>query len=286
MPPTSIPGFWQHTTPLPPGLRWIGITWRLSYGGPRAIGSHAKQPTIWHVAACRLRYCPQYCKSVHRFWKNGCHKSLNGGGCQKEAGCNRSPANIHRRSRSRRSIVWEVMAEQPSGAFEAFIQMHPRHKGKPHISRTHVTYSTLQREDKVPRFLLLPPPPPIFGQLSFSSAHQAPLQLICSFMAAVTAFPLQTRSSCSCDSFGSMGNKISKTRAASGRLGQVTTLWWHGCGLNWQRAALVWRNERDPGAYIWWPQAAAAIEFDSHMLSAVAPIDTPLPLFFFNARDR
>lgn len=39
------------------------------------------------------------------------------------------------------------------------------------------------------------------------------LQLICSFMATFTAFPLQTRSSCSWDSFGSMENEISKTQA-------------------------------------------------------------------------
>lgn len=40
------------------------------------------------------------------------------------------------------------------------------------------------------------------------------LQLICSFMATFTAFPLQTRSSCSWDSFRSMGNEISKTQTA------------------------------------------------------------------------
>lgn len=75
------------------------------------------------------------------------------------------------------------------------------------------------------------------------------LQLICSFMAAFTAFPSQTRWSCSRDSFGSMGNKLSKTQSVSGNLGQVTTLWWHGCRLNWYRSALDWENERDPGAY-------------------------------------
>lgn len=61
------------------------------------IGPHAKQPAIWHVAACRLRYCPQYCKNAYWSWKNSCHISLNSCSCQK-TGCNRGPEHINQRS--------------------------------------------------------------------------------------------------------------------------------------------------------------------------------------------
>lgn len=55
------------------------------------------------------------------------------------------------------------------------------------------------------------------------------LQLIRSFMATFTAFPLQTRSSCSWDSFGSMENEISKTQAGCVRqtgTGDRTLMTW------------------------------------------------------------
>lgn len=84
------------------------------------------------------------------------------------------------------------------------------------LDQLHLHYvqcCALESEYKVSWLMLLLSP---FHIRSIKYLFHSPvsLQLICSFMATFTAFPLQTRSSCSWDSFRSMGNEISKTQTA------------------------------------------------------------------------
>lgn len=153
------------------------------------------------MAARRLRYCPQYCKSVHRSGENSCHKSPKSSMLPESRLQKRGPAK-HPSAATSVQIhsVGSGSLKIAACRFEAFSHMHPRHKGKPH------TVSVL-----LP--LLCLDSPFHIRSIKFLFCSPAPLQLICSFTATFTAFPLQTTSSCSWDPFGSMGNKIGKTHA-------------------------------------------------------------------------
>lgn len=134
--------------------------------------------------------------------------------CCQKAACNRSLAK-HPSAAASVQIhsVGSGSLKIAACRFEAFSHMHPRHKGKPHTVGVLLPRSWTAECCS----LLLPPlcldSPFHIRSIKFLFCSPARLQLICSFAATFTAFPLQTRSSCSWDPFGSMGNKIGKTHA-------------------------------------------------------------------------
>lgn len=129
------------------------------------------------------------------------------------------------------------------------------------LDQLHLHYvqcCALESEYKVSWLMLLLSP---FHIRSIKYLFHSPvsLQLICSFMATFTAFPLQTRSSCSWDSFRSMGNEISKTQTA-----YIYTAdrdrWPY---FDDTAASDWWKNESRPSSEIrcfqLWPRAASLI---------------------------
>lgn len=165
------------------------------------------------MAALSLRYCPQYCKSVHRSGENAAMNHLIAACCQKAA-CNRSPVK-HPSAATSVQIhsVGSGSLKIDACRFEAYGHKRPRHKGKPHTVSVLLPLHTRQWTPKCCSLLLAlvcRDSPFHIRSIKFLFCSPTPLQLICSFAATFTAFPLQTRSSCSWDPFGSMGNKIGK----------------------------------------------------------------------------
>lgn len=111
--------------------------------------------------------------------------------------------------------------------------------------------STLETEYKVPQLVLLLVQyaralPFIFGQLSVYSTHQSHCNWSAVSWLHLLLFHYKQDQAAAGTHLGQWEMRSVKPRLLYGRRGQVTTLWWLGCRLNWHRAASDWWKRKPP----------------------------------------